>query len=70
METLNGRIVESIWFGKEVGTTRDANSTLKELFQEELPFNTPKPVDLIKRIIQVSSNEDDIILDSRSEGKI
>lgn len=66
LESLNGRIVESIWFGKDVGTTRDANATLKELFKEELPFNTPKPVDLIKRIIQISTNENDIILDSFS----
>ena len=34
------------------------------MFKEELPFNTPKPVDLIKRIIQVAANENDVILDS------
>lgn len=64
LEKQKGRVVESIWFGKDVGTTRDANSMLKEIFSEELPFNTPKPVELIKRIIEISSNEDDIILDS------
>lgn len=64
LENQTGRIVESIWFGKDVGTTRDANSLLKEIFDKELPFNTPKPVELIKRVIQISSEDDDIILDS------
>jgi adenine-specific DNA-methyltransferase len=59
-----GRVVESIWFGKDVGTTRDANSVLKELFDSELPFNTPKPIELIKRIIQITTEENGLILDS------
>ena len=66
LQRQDGRIVESIWFGKDVGTTRDANATLKEIFTEELPFETPKPVNLVKRIIQITTDENDIILDSFS----
>ena len=59
-----GRVVESIWFGKDVGTTRDANKLLKLIFNDDVPFDTPKPKDLIERIIQISTNDNDIILDS------
>ena len=59
-----GRVPESIWFGNDVETTRDANRLLKEIFNTEIPFNTPKPVKLLETIIQLSSNKNSIILDS------
>ena len=61
---VRGRVPETIWFGKDVGTTRDGKSVLKELFGGEAPFETPKPVEIIKRILQIAINENDIILDS------
>ena len=64
LENQTGRVPESIWFGNDVETTRDANRLLKTLFQSEIPFNTPKPTKLIERIIQLSANTNDIILDS------
>jgi adenine-specific DNA-methyltransferase len=65
LNSLEGRAPETIWFGKEVGTTRDANKTIKELFENEVPFDTPKPVELLKRVLQLSTlnNSNDIILD-------
>lgn len=60
-----GRVVESIWFGNDVETTRDANSLLKLIFKgKNNLFDTPKPVSLIERIIKISSNKNSIILDS------
>jgi len=64
LKNLNGRTPETIWFGKDVGTTRDASNVIKELFNETNVFETPKPLDLIKRIMQLSMEEEDIILDS------
>ncbi len=64
LKNQGGRVPESIWFGNDVGTTRDANRLLKELFKTDLPFNTPKPHELIERIISLSCNDGDIILDS------
>jgi len=61
-----GRVVESIWHGKDVGTTREANSKLKEIFNQSIPFDTPKPVELVERIIKISSDKNDLILDSFS----
>lgn len=58
-----GRVAETIWFGEEVGTTREANSELK-LFEFDDTFDTPKPERLIKRILQLSTEMGDYTLDS------
>jgi adenine-specific DNA-methyltransferase len=58
----DGRGVETIWFGKEVGTTRDATQTLKEIFNST-PFETPKPLGLLERIIRIGGNNSAVILD-------
>ena len=36
---------------------------LKALFDGEIPFDTPKPVRLIQRMVEISSENNDIILD-------
>ena len=64
LSTVLGRAPESIWFGEEAGTTRDATSELKEMFGGKTPFDTPKPTRLIERILQIASDKDSIILDS------
>jgi len=65
LNKLEGRTPESIWFGKEVGTTREGINELKELFNDSPPFDTPKPTEIISRMLELStkSNEEDIILD-------
>ena len=63
LENVGGRAPETIWFGKDVGTTRSAVQEIKELFRD-VAFQTPKPVELLKRIFTVSTRGGDIILDS------
>lgn len=64
-EVKQGSVPNSIWGYKEVGHNQEAKQELKEIFKEiQLPFDTPKPTRLLKRIIQITSNENDIILDS------
>lgn len=64
-EVKQGLVPVSIWEHTEVGHNQEARQELKEIFNEEaFPFDTPKPVRLLKRIIQLSTNENDIILDS------
>ena len=58
-----GRAPESIWFGEDVGTTRDASQELKDIFGQP-PFDTPKPTKLIERVLQICSSPSDLILDS------
>jgi adenine-specific DNA-methyltransferase len=57
------RAVETIWFAKDVGSTRDANKQLEQIFGEDV-FETPKPTKLIQRILEIATDEDSIVLDS------
>src|SRR6478735_5179546 len=54
-----GRIAESIWAGETFGTTRSANAALKELFDGQVYFDTPKPTELIAGIARLFSQDDD-----------
>ena len=59
----DGKTPENIWGSEFAGTTRQANSELKELF-ENPPFDTPKPTLLIQRIIElVNLKENEILMD-------
>jgi len=61
---LEGRTPETILFGKEVGTTRDAASEIKDLFEGAVPFDTPKPTGLVRHLINLSgASGQDIVLD-------
>ncbi|WP_318714143.1 site-specific DNA-methyltransferase [Treponema sp.] len=66
LDTVDGRAPESIWFGEDVGTTREATTEMKDIFGGKTPFDTPKPTRLIERILQIASEKDSIILDSFS----
>ena len=58
-----GRVPETIWFGEDVGTTREANAEIKALFPTDL-FPTPKPEKLVSRVLTLCTNEGDWVLDS------
>jgi adenine-specific DNA-methyltransferase len=64
LKDQKGRVPETIWFAKDSGTTRTASELLKELFDGKSPFDTPKPIELIKKIITLSCDNGCIILDS------
>lgn len=64
LDTLDGRTPETILFGKDVGTTRDAASEIKSLFDDTVPFDTPKPTGLVEHLISLSGATDgDICMD-------
>jgi len=63
LDNVSGRAVESILFGKEVGTTRDGSNQLKDIFGKKI-FDTPKPIQLIQTFLKYSTSKNDIILDS------
>jgi adenine-specific DNA-methyltransferase len=58
-----GLVPETIWFAEDVGTNETAKNLLKELFDGKSVFDTPKPVDLVKRVLELSSNPDSIVMD-------
>ncbi|HHF4806685.1 TPA: site-specific DNA-methyltransferase, partial [Haemophilus influenzae] len=55
-----GKVAKTLW--DDVGTTTNGTQHLKELFRTNI-FSNPKPEKLIKRIIELTTNENDIILD-------
>ena len=60
-----GIVPETIWTYKEVGHTQDAKKTLLEIYGKDFEvFTTPKPVDLLKRIIRLATEGDSIVLDA------
>lgn len=58
-----GRLPSNLWKHEEVGHTDEAKKELKTIFNGAIPFDTPKPVRLIQRILQIASNENSIVLD-------
>jgi adenine-specific DNA-methyltransferase len=56
----SGTVPKSIW--DDVGTTTNGTQELEKIFGEKI-FNNPKPTSLIKRIIEIASFKDSIILD-------
>jgi len=57
------RAAETIWFAREVGSTRDAQAQVAEVMGGQ-KLETIKPVELIQRVLEIASDEDSIILDS------
>ncbi|MFE0869532.1 site-specific DNA-methyltransferase [Streptomyces rochei] len=51
----------TIW--TDVKTSRQAKKHLSELFPGETPFDTPKPEQLLERVISIGSEPGDIVLD-------
>ncbi|MCH9845483.1 MAG: site-specific DNA-methyltransferase [Alphaproteobacteria bacterium] len=62
-EVKQGIVANSLWVNADVGSTQTAKENLKNLISKNI-FETPKPKDLIKRVLQLSTNHDSIILDS------
>lgn len=64
LSELDGRTPETIWFGKDAGTTRSAMKSLKDDFGGESIFDTVKPIELIHRMMKISGvDQNDIVLD-------
>ena len=61
-EVKDGITPLTIWKHKEVGHNQDAAKEILALFDDKL-FDTPKPEKLLKRICEIASNQDSIILD-------
>jgi site-specific DNA-methyltransferase (adenine-specific)/adenine-specific DNA-methyltransferase len=59
-----GAMAWTWWTNSEVGHNQEATKEVKEIFGEGALFETPKPLRLIQRIIQLATNPGDLVLDS------
>ena len=57
-------VPRTLWLKDEVGSNRTSKNEMRELFPESASFDTPKPERLIERIMRLSTNPGDWVLDS------
>ena len=66
-EVRSGVVPQTMWLHSDVGHTQDAKKELLSVLnfgRSEDVFNTVKPTSLIKRILQIATDKDSIVLDS------
>lgn len=63
LDESSGPTATNLWPYEEVGHTDEAKKELKKLFEGSAPFDTPKPTRLMKRILDIASDDDSFILD-------
>lgn len=59
-----GLTPETLWKASDAGTNDSAKKHINKIFEDQLRFDTPKPEELIARILMIASNPGDIVLDS------
>lgn len=65
LSEVKGVVFDTWWDFADVGHTDDAKKLIKEIFpEEEHPFDTPKPLPLLERILDMATDETSIVLDS------
>jgi adenine-specific DNA-methyltransferase len=62
-EVKDGVVPQTIWFRDEVGDNQDAKKEVKQLNDSEI-FATPKPEALIRQLLSIATNPNDVVLDS------
>jgi adenine-specific DNA-methyltransferase len=62
-EVKQGVTPLTIWTHSEAGHNHSAKEDIKQVFSGENPFDTPKPVKLLLRILNISATTDSIVLD-------
>lgn len=63
LDESQGRVCDNLWLHEEVGHTDEAKKGLKKLFEGSAPFDTPKPVRLLDRILTIACDKDSLVLD-------
>lgn len=62
-EVRPGAVCKTVWRKDEVGDTGEGTRNLKTLFDGDVVFTSPKPVRLIKRIVDLATKPDSLVLD-------
>jgi len=62
-EVKQGVVCQTIWKYGEVGHSQEGKKEVNNLFPEASVFDTPKPVRLLKRILQIATKPNSIVLD-------
>lgn len=63
-EMTQGLTADTWWEHEDAGSNKEASLDLKQLFPGEEVFGTPKPEKLMKRILDLATRREDLIMDS------
>lgn len=66
-EVKSGVVPQTLWSWQDVGSTRNAKQALSQMMTSGLEgqlFVTPKPIELIERVLAIGTGSDALILDS------
>lgn len=63
-EAKEGVVNQTWWPYEFAGSTRNAGAELKEIFGGDKTFDTPKPLKLLERVLELGAADDALILDS------
>ena len=63
LQDVGGKLPTNFWAYSETGHTDEAKKELMALFEGKAPFDTPKPVRLMERILTIATGKGDIVLD-------
>jgi adenine-specific DNA-methyltransferase len=64
-EVQQGRTPDTWWMSEEVGHNQEAKREIKGILEiDNQTFSTPKPIRLMERVVQISTEKNSIILDS------
>lgn len=64
LNAVEGRLINNFWPFTEVDHTDGAKKELKRIFEDAVPFDTPKPSALIRRILEIATDETSVVLDA------
>lgn len=59
----DGRVPETLWLASEVGGSLRGKNEVRQLFPDSHAFATPKPEQLLQRIIHIATDPGDVVLD-------
>lgn len=62
-EVQDGVVPTTYWSYEDCGHNDEARKEIKGIFEGKPPFDSPKPTRLLKQIIRIATNKNDLILD-------
>lgn len=63
-EVQQGVVPDTWWSHEEAGNNQEAKKEILDLFEGSEPFNTPKPLKLLKRVLAIATDKSSLVLDS------
>ena len=64
LSEVSDLVPRTLWKRDDVGSNRTSKNEMRALFPDEASFGTPKPEAVIRRVLQIASEDGDLVLDS------